>query len=370
MPDNAALFAVNRAPSRVCRPCPLHRAVLPSLVHPPLSEPFALNVAAPPPPAPAAPGPCRICGAALQAERQLFDDRYGYPDRYGLYRCAGCGHRALNLQMTPAQVSELYTRFYPRSSFDVEAWQPPREEPAWRTWWQGLRASAFRWVPPGVKVLDVGCGFGESLGYHRNRGCQVQGVEADANILRVAERHGLDVKVGLFDAANYAPASFDVVTLDQVIEHVADPLVVLRGVCQVLKPGGMLVLSTPNANGLGAWLFGRLWIHWHTPYHVQFFSTASMRQALGQAGLHVESVRTVTNSAWLGFQWCHLVAPGGPGVPSAFWSTQMPRNTGQKLLLGLAAVAGRLGLNALLTRLADALGRGDNFVFVIRKTTP
>lgn len=336
----------------------------------PVAQGAAPGAAAGPAPAPATAASataCALCGGTARPERQLFDDRYGYPGRYQLLRCSACGHRVLDVRMSPADVSELYTRYYPRSSFDVEAWQPPREEPAWRAWWLGLRASAFRWVPPGVAVLDVGCGFGESLGYHRNRGCQVQGVEADANILRVAERHGLDVKVGLFDAANYAPASFDVVTLDQVIEHVADPLLVLRGVHQVLKPGGMLVLSTPNADGLGARLFGGQWIHWHAPYHVQFFSRGSMQQAVARAGLVVEAVHTVTNSAWLGFQWCHLAAPGQPGVPSAFWSSARPRSLPQRLLMGLAAVAGRLGLNALLTRAADAAGLGDNVVFVIRK---
>lgn len=311
--------------------------------------------------------PCLACGNALLPDRDLFDDRYGYLGRYTLCRCARCGHRVLDVEMSLQQLVVLYTDYYPRSAFDVEAWCAPRAEPAWRSWWLGLRASAFRWVPPGVRVLDIGCGFGESLGYHRDRGCDAHGVEADANILRVAQRHGLQVRVGLFDPSHYTPASFDVVTLDQVIEHVSDPVAVLRGVGQVLKPGGMLVLSTPNADGLGARLFGNRWIHWHTPYHQQFFSVQSMGLALQAAGLVLESVRTVTNSAWLGFQWCHLVAPGAEGKPSAFWSRSQVRSLLQRLLMGLAAVAARLGMNAALTRLADAAGQGDNLVYLIRK---
>lgn len=310
---------------------------------------------------------CPACNGDLQVERELFDDRYGYAGRYALQRCRGCGHRALDLSMSPEQLGVLYTQYYPRARFDVEAWSPPRDEGPLRTWWGGLRASAFRWVPERVRVLDIGCGFGESLGYHRQRGCDAHGVEADANILRVAERHGLQVRVGLFDPANYPVASFDVVTLDQVIEHVGDPVAVLRGVGQVLKPGGMLMLSTPNAQGWGARLFGRRWIHWHAPYHQQFFSRDSMAQAAGQAGLTIESTHTVTHSAWLGFQWCHLVAPAAEGQRSVFWNQNLPRSAFQHAMFALIAVAGRLGLQAALTRLADAAGRGDNLLFVIRK---
>jgi 2-polyprenyl-3-methyl-5-hydroxy-6-metoxy-1,4-benzoquinol methylase len=306
----------------------------------------------------------------VRPERVLFDDRYGYPGRYALLACAACGHRALDARMDQQQISDLYTSYYPRSSFDVEAWSPPREEGPLRTWWHGLRASAFRWVPRNARVLDIGCGFGESLGYHRERGCDAHGVEADRNILRVAERHGLNVKVGLFDAAHYEPASFDVVTLDQVIEHVSAPAEVLAGVHRVLKPGGMLVVSTPNADGWGARLFGRRWIHWHAPYHLQFFSRASMARCAADAGFELERCATVTNSAWLDFQWGHLVSYPRDGEPSTYWSITSRRSIGQRIALKLLRVVDRLGINVLATRLMDGLGWGDNVVYVLRKHSP
>jgi 2-polyprenyl-3-methyl-5-hydroxy-6-metoxy-1,4-benzoquinol methylase len=313
---------------------------------------------------------CPVCGGCAQPKATAFDDRYGYPGRFQVFECEACGHLALDAGLPAAEVERLYTTFYPRSTFDADAWQPAAPASRWTAWWQGLHASAFRWVPANVRVLDIGCGFGEALGYHRARGCDAHGVEADANILRVAQRHGLQVRVGLFEPAAYAPSSFDVVTLDQVIEHVADPLSVLRGVEQVLKPGGMAVLSTPNARGWGARLFGRRWIHWHAPYHQQFFTTESMQSAARAAGLQVESMRTVTNSAWLRFQWCHLAAPTREGERSTFWNPSLPRSTWQGALFRLAALADRLGLNAALTRLFDLLGAGDNRVFVLRKPAP
>jgi 2-polyprenyl-3-methyl-5-hydroxy-6-metoxy-1,4-benzoquinol methylase len=311
---------------------------------------------------------CPVCGSRMQGERTLFDDRYGYPGQYRLLTCGECGHRTLDAHLTPNQLEDLYTSYYPRSSFDVDSWVPPREESGWRTWWDGLRASAFRWVPRNVRVLDIGCGFGESLGYHRSRGCEARGVEVDRNILRVAERHGLDVKAGLFDAADYAPASFDVVTLDQVIEHVESPKTLLQGVSRVLGPDGILVVSTPNVDGWGARLFGRRWIHWHVPYHLQFFTHGSMLKLAEQTGFQLQSTKTVTPSAWLHFQWGHVLTYPHAGTPSPYWSTSLPRSMLQRIGLKLLHVADKIGLNAAATRFMDMLGFGDNVVYVLRKS--
>jgi len=310
---------------------------------------------------------CTVCGGQMRPNGMLFDDRFGYPGRYRMLACDACGHRTLDVHMDAQQIADLYTSYYPRSSSDVESWSPPCEESALRTWWRGLRASAFRWVPRNVRVLDIGCGFGESLGYHRERGCDAHGVEADANILRVAERHSLNVHHGLFDPRHYAPASFDMVTLDQVMEHLADPAQVLRGIRQVLKPGGLLVLSTPNADGWGARVFGRRWIHWHAPYHLQFFSKASLERVAEGANLVVERRETITQSSWLDFQLCHLVTYPTAGEPSVFWSPGRSRSTAQRIAMRLVRLPHQLGLTVLLTRLMDALRLGDNAVYVIRR---
>ena len=297
-----------------------------------------------------------------------YDDRYAYKGLFPLMKCTSCGHQFLDCNLTSGELTDLYTNYYPRKSLDISTYRPYEEESGFHAWLGGLGSSAFRWVPRGVRVLDVGCGFGQSLGYHAARGCDVYGVEADENIRRVIEKFGFKVHVGLFDDKQYSCNFFDYITLDQVIEHVTDPVTTLCGAARILKPGGIVILSTPNAQGLCARLFGKRWINWHTPYHLQFFTRQSMQQAAEQAGLVVSDVKMVTSSEWLLYQWIHLLTYPRQGNPSWFWS---PNKSGarvyQKVFVKLLSILHRTKINHLLTRILDGLGFGDNFIFILKK---
>jgi len=271
------------------------------------------------------------------------------------------------VNFTATALGELYTNHYPRRNFSLEDHRPYTERKGIGAWLDGDRASPFRWVPRDVRVLDIGCGFGESLGYHRARGCDVYGVEVDENIRRVADAFGYQVHVGLFDPDVYARDYFDYVTMSQVIEHVVDPVQTLRGVARILRSGGKAILSTPNANGWGATVFGRRWINWHAPYHLQFFTHRSMELAAEQVGLTVQRAVTVTPSAWLHYQWIHLLSYPAEGRSSVFWASGGPWTLPQKLALGALQLLHRCKVNHVVTRLFDALGRGDSRVFVLRK---
>jgi 2-polyprenyl-3-methyl-5-hydroxy-6-metoxy-1,4-benzoquinol methylase len=310
-------------------------------------------------------GTCPICeGATREHFSGLYDDRYGYSGLFPVFKCEGCGHLHVGAQFEPHHLTRLYTQFYPRTEFLLEEFKGHEEITGWRAWWNGERSSAFRWVPRNVRVLDIGCGFGQALAYHQARGCDVYGCEVDENIRRVAERHGFKVRVGVFSAQDYEPEFFDYVTLDQVVEHSTAPLTLLKGIARVLKPGGSAVLSTPNPEGLLAKCFGRYWMNWHIPYHLQFFTRRSMRIAAAQAGLQLVKVRTITHSQWISYQWWHVLSRPPLGARSAFWSGEP---LAASRLGRLVSLQQRLGLNKLVTRVLDALGVGDNRLYFLRK---
>jgi 2-polyprenyl-3-methyl-5-hydroxy-6-metoxy-1,4-benzoquinol methylase len=311
---------------------------------------------------------CPICGseATIKVFR-LFDDRYGYPGSFELYRCSSCGHKSLTESFSDVELIRLYTEYYPRSTFDEKTHQPHKNPRGLKAWLRGDLGSAYCWVPENVRVLDIGCGFGESLGYHRNRGCDAYGVEADRNAQRVAAEYGYRIHTGLFDPEIYPRDFFDYITLDQVIEHVVDPLTTMRGIAQVLKKGGTVILSTPNSNGWGARCFGRHWINWHVPYHLQHFSIKSLQLAAEQAGLELTGRRSITKSDWLLFQWLHLALYPEQGKPSVFWKQTEERRIHQKIAAKCITLVHRTGINHLVTRFFDLLGVGDNHVLFLRK---
>jgi 2-polyprenyl-3-methyl-5-hydroxy-6-metoxy-1,4-benzoquinol methylase len=302
----------------------------------------------------------------MASVRALHDDRYGYPGVFNLARCPGCGHQRLLSSLDEKAIADLYTRYYPRKSLDPGAWKPHRETRGPRAWWRGDGASAFRLVPRGVRVLDIGCGWGESLGFYMNRGCQAEGVETDSNAAIVAERHGLKIRIGLFRADDYPEASFDWAVLDQVLEHMGDPRSTLSQVVTVLRPGGHLALALPNGASIWKRIFGERWIHWHAPYHLHFFTARSLNRMANECGLTIERRRTTSPSDWLFYQWVHLFSFPPERQPSAFWGKGTP-GPSYRWIIRLGRLLRAVGAFHFLTRLADGLGIGDNAVYVLTK---
>lgn len=310
---------------------------------------------------------CPICGNSSKYLADRYDDRYGYPSSFPIRQCTNCGHLFLLANFTPEELNALYSNYYPRSNFDIETYRPYTETHGFLAWLNGDKSATYRWIPKNVRILDIGCGFGESLAYHQARGCDVYGVEVDSNIQRVMDKFGYQVHVGLFDSNLYEENFFDYVTMSQVIEHVTDPMQTLSGIARILKPDGLAILSTPNACGWGAKVFSRRWINWHAPYHLQFFSQQSMNLAAKQAGLIVEKTITITPSAWLYYQWIHLCNYPLKGKPSVFWTPGEKKSSMQKILLKLLSKVHRCKINHVITRFFDVFGLGDNQLYFLRK---
>ena len=138
-------------------------------------------------------------------------------------------------------------------------------------------------VPQG-RLLDIGCGSGEWLLTMRERGWSVEGCDFDKFAVEAARQRGLKVKCGSLEDQNYPDNSFDAVTLSHVIEHVPDPVRVLGECARILRPGGKLVLLTPNASSLGHRVFGEAWRGLEPPRHLHLFSIKSMHRMLSLAG--------------------------------------------------------------------------------------
>ncbi|MCI5196120.1 MAG: class I SAM-dependent methyltransferase [Candidatus Electrothrix sp. AW5] len=311
---------------------------------------------------------CPICHFQnVYSVLNIYDDRYGYPGLFDLLLCNRCRHKFLSCHFSEEQLENLYTDYYLRSTFDLKVFRPYEERTGFRYWFDGGKSAAHCWVPKNVRVLDIGCGFGHSLAYHTNRGCDVYGVEADRNIKRVAEKFGFKIHVGLFDPDVYQNDFFDYITMHQVLEHFVNPVRALQGVKKILKPKGTAILTMPNANGWGVRFFGKHWVNWHAPYHLHFFSRKSMKMAAERAALTIDKAMTVTSSEWLYYQQIHISVFPEEGVSSVFWDpARKPSEQEQKRINRISKFHRKYKLNYCITRLFDSIGLGDNIVYFLK----
>jgi 2-polyprenyl-3-methyl-5-hydroxy-6-metoxy-1,4-benzoquinol methylase len=149
---------------------------------------------------------------------------------------------------------------------------------------------------PGAKLLDVGCGAGERLEKMRGLGWTVHGIDFDEEAVGLAKAKGLDVSCGTIPGIWFPPETFDVVTMNQVIEHVPDPIELLKECHRVLKPGGKVVLTTPNNKCWGHKLFGEHWRGLEPPRHLYIFGPSSIEEILRRAGFDAALVRTFASA--------------------------------------------------------------------------
>ena len=145
----------------------------------------------------------------------------------------------------------------------------------------------------GGRVLDVGCGNGERLALLKTLGWNVKGIDPDREAVEKAKQMGLDADCADPKAMDYPNDSFDAVISSHVIEHSPQPLEMLAECARVLKPGGRLVVVTPNAESFGLEYYGRCWRGLEPPRHLQIFSRPALEQAIKQVGLNPIRSRTL-----------------------------------------------------------------------------
>lgn len=143
--------------------------------------------------------------------------------------------------------------------------------------------------PPKGRLLEVGCSAGDGLMVARTLGWDVSGVEVNAAAATLANsRLGVDtVDCATLESYRAPGRSFSAITMFDVIEHFAAPREALRQVLRLLRPGGQLLLVTPDAGSLSARLLRGSWPHL-LPEHRVLFTRRSLKRALLGTGFRVK----------------------------------------------------------------------------------
>jgi SAM-dependent methyltransferase len=228
------------------------------------------------------------------------------PGTFHLVRCAECGLLYQNPRPPLEQIGRYYPDHYGSYS---SAQQGLRARPGLLGWvirrGQKKRCRMLDRAVPAPsgrprRLLDIGCASGLFLeamqGY---AGWQVEGVELNEVAARATSaRLGVPVFVGPFEQAHYPDASFDAISMWDVLEHLHDPLASLRELRRILRPGGALFVRVPNAASYVARLCGRYWVGYDLPRHMTVFTPRTLLRALAETGFNWP-VQMFTSASYL-----------------------------------------------------------------------
>ena len=147
--------------------------------------------------------------------------------------------------------------------------------------------------PSKGNLLDIGCGAGFFLNIAKERGWNCHGLEILPEYIKYAKENFALENIrceSLDEPLTYDENTFDVITLWDLIEHLRNPLKSLKQINRVMKPGGLLVMWTPNVKN--AIFRKEKWIGYTTLPHLYFFSGDSLNNMLGKAGFKIVSLKT------------------------------------------------------------------------------
>lgn len=203
-----------------------------------------------------------------------------------LMRCTHCGQ--LLSQCDEAVYNEMMARFEDSRQIDRNPRAHKRRLKRIEKYWR---------IPPeDTRFLDVGCSFGTFLNVLRDRGYMYEGVEPSRNAAKVCAQAGHKVFNGLLEEARFMDGQFDVLSMFEVIEHLVDPRPLLEECHRVLIKGGMLFLSTGNAESWTARAMKGKWDYFDTQGggagHISFFNPNSLGTLAEGAGFTVEGIET------------------------------------------------------------------------------
>jgi 2-polyprenyl-3-methyl-5-hydroxy-6-metoxy-1,4-benzoquinol methylase len=142
------------------------------------------------------------------------------------------------------------------------------------------------------RILDIGCGRGIFLNVMKNNGWTVAGTEYDRITAEsIAEYYNINVVTGNPGDWGFPAESFDVVTMNHVLEHMSAPESAIGECSRLLGKRGLLVVAVPNITSLQSTMGKHLWFHLDIPYHLYHFSEEGLVNLLKKYNFHPLKIR-------------------------------------------------------------------------------
>jgi SAM-dependent methyltransferase len=210
-----------------------------------------------------------------------------------LLRCGACGQLI-------SQISEA-AYLQSMQAFDDAGFNLPDERAAQRRArhfarrLERIRALLVARLDRRPRIVDVGCSRGDFVAAATASAFEAEGVEPAPQIAAAARAAGRKVHTGLLEAQHFENGQFDAVSLFEVVEHLRSPLELLQECRRILRPGGVMLISTGNAASWTARVMKARWDYFQMQKdagHISFFNPLSMGLLAGRAGFELADVTT------------------------------------------------------------------------------
>ena len=241
---------------------------------------------------------------------------YCAPGKWTYWDCSQCGALYLDPRPTKVTVGMAYGTYYTHSAGNKKSIRELLKERIineCRSHWLSANINPRLHVPkylgwlltpfksrvveyfgqkelvslPKGRLMDVGCGDGDMLSLATKLGWQAMGLEFDPAAVKAARAQGLDVLEGTYERLSEYMQAFDCIVCSHVLEHVHNPLDMLIKLKEALKPGGILLLSSPNATSALRYYFGENWRGLEAPRHLSIPSMSHLKAKLIEMGFNV-----------------------------------------------------------------------------------
>jgi len=219
---------------------------------------------------------CPACGASAREE-------LGEKNGLGVGACRECGTLYARHREAETEGGEAYDydAYYHEANLSIPAFISRRLDEIFESFAPHRKTN---------RLLDVGCGAGSLLEAARRAGWDAEGTEVSRPAVEHVGALGFKVFHGELAEAQYPDDHFDVVTASEIIEHVPEPLPLLKEIARILRPGGLFWATTPHGRGLSARVLGIKWSTVSPPEHLQLFTLGGVRGLLKKAGFRTAHI--------------------------------------------------------------------------------
>ena len=286
---------------------------------------------------------CPICGMDQISKNFTYKDRHYLVTEkdFDVWKCTSCRLFFLN----PIPSMGTLMSLYPKTYYSFHKLKTESATKKLLVKLLNIEPSDLNNIPnsSGEKILDFGCGSGWSLDLFKQNGFETYGVELDDNAVKIASENGHFMSNKDLLETNYSSVFFDYIRSNHSLEHVTNPMQITAEFHRILKPGGKLFISVPNANSLTRNIFGKYWYYTGVPYHVFNYSAQNLIILLEKNGFIVDHKRY--SSGWQGIF-------GSLAIISN-------RNTKKKSLDSFLSTRPFRMIGIVLSKFCDLISKGD-----------